>query len=263
MQALLRLSDHQLREIASALRSGRLGLSSSELSVRRYISPTVAAEVVSDLRNFSEQSFTSAQVVVLLESILRDRKQRYFAENSFDLVATGPESKGMLIRNTGVVVRELFVKAEHSVLVAGYAVYQGRHIFRALAERMSERPELNVRLFLNVPRVAKESALPMKIVRRFFRHFQDYQWPVGYRLPNIYYYPPSLESDSKKRSCLHAKCVVVDSESVFISSANFTEAAQCRNIEVGLSIRSTQIGRELVTHFDALLHNGVFESLNR
>ena len=263
MQALIRLSDHQLEEVASALRLGRIGLVSSELSVRRYIGPTIVAEVISDLRSLDEMGFTSSQVVVLIESILRDRKQRGFSEKIFDLVATGPELKGMLIRNTGVVVRELFAKAEHSVLVAGYAVYQGRHVFQTLAERMSERPDLDVRLFLNISRGLNDLDLPTKIVRRFFKRFQDYQWPVGYRLPDIYYYPPSLENDSNKRSCLHAKCVVVDDESVFISSANFTEAAQCRNIEVGLSVHSQQIGRKLVAHFDTLLHDGVFECLNR
>ena len=33
---------------------------------------------------------------------------------------------------------------------------------------------------------------------------------------------------------MHAKCVVADSRHVFVSSANFTEAAQERNVEIGL-----------------------------
>jgi phosphatidylserine/phosphatidylglycerophosphate/cardiolipin synthase-like enzyme len=38
---------------------------------------------------------------------------------------------------------------------------------------------------------------------------------------------------------IHAKCVIADQRQALITSANFTEAAQKRNIEVGL----------LVTHY--------------
>jgi phosphatidylserine/phosphatidylglycerophosphate/cardiolipin synthase-like enzyme len=72
-------------------------------------------------------------------------------------------------------------------------------------------------------------------------------------LPEIYYDPRSLAIDAPEQSALHAKCVVVDSENVFISSANFTEAAQQRNIEVGLSIRSQSLAEQLLQHF-TLLH---------
>ena len=38
---------------------------------------------------------------------------------------------------------------------------------------------------------------------------------------------------------MHAKCVVADDRSVFVSSANFTEAAQeLENVEIGLLIES-------------------------
>jgi phosphatidylserine/phosphatidylglycerophosphate/cardiolipin synthase-like enzyme len=59
--------------------------------------------------------------------------------------------------------------------------------------------------------------------------------------------------DDEKRACLHAKCIVVDGEAVFISSANFTEAAQERNIEVGLLVKSCRLAEQLVLHFDTLL----------
>jgi phosphatidylserine/phosphatidylglycerophosphate/cardiolipin synthase-like enzyme len=52
---------------------------------------------------------------------------------------------------------------------------------------------------------------------------------------------------------LHAKCVVVDGEAVFISSANFTEAAQERNIEMGLLVHSDWLAQRVTRHFDALL----------
>lgn len=58
------------------------------------------------------------------------------------------------------------------------------------------------------------------------------------RLPRVFYDPRALEMDSHKKACLHAKCIVVDRKEVFVSSANFTEAAQERYLEVGLLIHS-------------------------
>jgi phosphatidylserine/phosphatidylglycerophosphate/cardiolipin synthase-like enzyme len=41
-----------------------------------------------------------------------------------------------------------------------------------------------------------------------------------------------------KAAALHAKCLVIDAFDLFVSSSNFTEAAQQSNIEVGLRLRS-------------------------
>ena len=54
----------------------------------------------------------------------------------------------------------------------------------------------------------------------------------------------------------HAKCVVADGRTVFVSSANFTEAAQDRNIELGLLIHSSALAGRITAHFDAMLAQG-------
>ena len=69
----------------------------------------------------------------MIEAILQTRSRRLDANDLVDLVCTGPEAPGTANRDTGVVVRELFSSACDSVLVAGYAVYQGREVFRSLA----------------------------------------------------------------------------------------------------------------------------------
>jgi phosphatidylserine/phosphatidylglycerophosphate/cardiolipin synthase-like enzyme len=52
---------------------------------------------------------------------------------------------------------------------------------------------------------------------------------------------------------------VVDRREVFVSSANFTEAAHERNIEVGLLIHSSTLAERIVRHFEALLAEGVLK----
>ena len=250
---LLQLCECDLREIAAALRANRLTPPITAIGLQRLLASCVAGAVAGELQQMIEQGLTPHQLALLLELIAKDRSQRPTLEDAIDLVTTGPEAVGLTNRDTSVVVRELFAHAEKSVLVAGYAVYQGQHVFAALADRMQALPHLSVRMFLDVQRGPGDTSTDAEIVRRFAHRFQTQQWPPDRLLPKVFYDPRSLDLAPDKRACLHAKCIVVDGESVFVSSANFTEAAQERNIEVGLLLRSRSLADRLVLHFDTLL----------
>jgi phosphatidylserine/phosphatidylglycerophosphate/cardiolipin synthase-like enzyme len=173
-------------------------------------------------------------------------------EDLVDLVMTGPPVAGYENRDTGVVLSDLFRQAEKTVLIAGYAVYQGQKVFHALAQRMVERPLLRTRMFLDIQRKPGDTSSPTELVRRFAHRFQSDEWPTGSPTPEVFYDPRALLSDRVKRAALHAKCVVADGREVFVSSANFTEAAQERNIEIGLLLHSTAIAGRLIRFFDSL-----------
>jgi hypothetical protein len=159
------------------------------------------------------------------------------------------------------VVHELFAHANESVLVVGYAVYQGQRVFQALADRMQTCPALNVRLFLDIQRSHSDTTTANELVARFAERFREHQWPRSRPLPNVYYYPRSLELSPDKRTALHTKCVVVDGQTVFVSSANFTEAAHERNIEIGLLLRSKLLAERIVRYFDVLVSEGFLRSV--
>ncbi len=146
------------------------------------------------------------------------------------------------------------------MLVAGFAVYQGQDVFTRLAERMNERPTLRVTFFLDVHRPPVDTSPAEEVLRRFAQRFQAHEWP-GSRLPELYYDPRSFDLDAVKRSSLHAKCIVVDRRAAFVTSANFTEAAQTRNIEVGVLVRCQRFAVRLAEHFDTLVDAGMLKSL--
>ena len=156
----------------------------------------------------------------------------------------------------------MFRRAERSVLISGYAVYEGRKVFRELAGRTQERPNLQIRMFLDIRRKAGDTSLDSEIVWRFVDHFRRADWPDGCPLPEIYYDPRSLASDPQERAVLHAKCVVVDDRELFVSSANFTEAAQERNIELGLLLRSSELASQVSNFFDSLVESGHCQRAN-
>jgi phosphatidylserine/phosphatidylglycerophosphate/cardiolipin synthase-like enzyme len=244
------LSANELRAISVALKAGRLSSPLSRLALGPYVGRR-AEPAAPVLVKLTEDGLSPEHLAFFLDAVASERESRQSNDARVELVTTGPEADGYPTRDTRVVVRELFRHAERSVLVAGFAVYQGRDVFQALADRMEARPELKVQMFLDVQKAQGDTSRPSELLRVFAHRLRAQEWP-GRRLPDVYYDPRSLELEGPKRASLHAKCVVADKEVAFISSANFTEAAQARNIEVGVLLRSQVLAEQLANHFQAL-----------
>lgn len=255
-----RLSDSDLRALTMGLESGRISVPCSALQLRRLISVSAVDDVISAISYLAEQAFSASQVAACLRMISLDRLENLGgAKTGIDLVTSGPEASGLTNRDTAVVVRELFSHALKSVIVVGYAIYQGRMVFEALARRMNELPGLDVEFYVNIPRPDNDTTKSEILVSRFVERFKATQWPKDSRLPKVYYDPRSVADDVRVRSSLHAKCVIVDNAHVFISSANFTAAGQERNIEVGLHLKSGYLALKTSLHFKKMLEADLFE----
>ncbi len=246
------LGNADLRALIDALGNRRVAPPYSALLVRGYVSASQATEVATALSGMAEAGFTEKQVAIALRMIVDDRDGGGGRDLPIDLVVSGPEAPGVANRDTAVVVRELFAHAQKSVMVVGYAVYQGQEVFEALAKRMEQMPELTAKFFLEIARPDRDTTQSEILVSRYKQRFIDKQWPAGCKLPEVYYDPRSVSDDEKVRSSLHAKCVVIDEKDVFVSSANFTKAGQERNIEVGLKIESPALAKRLINHFNQL-----------
>ncbi|HEY7326589.1 MAG TPA: DISARM system phospholipase D-like protein DrmC [Gemmataceae bacterium] len=251
--SLLLLTESDLPPLIAGLRSGRLTAPFTPALIEHLIGHPISLATIQAMVEFQQLGFSEAQLAAALELVLQDRQRRPRLEDAIDLVMSGPEGQGVANRDTRVVVRELFANARKSVLVAGYAVYQGKSVFQALADRMMELPELKVRVILDIRRGPGDTTLASLLVRRFAERFRTTQWPQDRPLPEVYYDPRSLDVSTHERSAMHAKCIVVDKHNLFVSSANFTEAAQNRNLEVGILLRSVPLASNLASHFDALV----------
>lgn len=249
---LHRLSTSDLSALGAALRSGRLAPPYSEVSVRRYCGDGVAQAVAAGLDAVAADGMLPRHVAALVEAVAAARAAQTKGSDLVELVWTGPEARGVTNRDTGVVVRELFGSATTEVFVAGFAVHQGREVFRCLVERMDEIPSLRVRLCLDVRRPQGDTTPASELLWKFATRFRATEWP-GDILPELYHDPRSLDVSQEKRSSLHAKCVVVDRRIALVTSANFTEGAHLRNIEVGTLIRSAWLSQEIVDYFQTLI----------
>jgi phosphatidylserine/phosphatidylglycerophosphate/cardiolipin synthase-like enzyme len=124
---------------------------------------------------------------------------------------------------------------------------------------MDAVPGIQVNLLLNIQRKWGDETAADHLVRRFADRFWGEDWP-GESQPAVFYDPRSLDT-AGQGSVLHAKAVVADREAVFITSANLTDAAWDRNIEVGLLVHDSALASSLVTHFSTLIEMQLLRQL--
>jgi phosphatidylserine/phosphatidylglycerophosphate/cardiolipin synthase-like enzyme len=255
---LLSLAPDELRQIADSVLTDRLKPPFTSGKVDRLVCGTQGEVIALRLNALCELGMAPPAIAASLEIVAQALEQRPAVADAIDLVTTGPEVGGVANRNTAVVVDELFRNATDSVLVAGYAIYQGQKIFRALAERMKEHQNLSVKMFLDVPRPKSNTDTLENVLARFAHEFRKTHWPSDMPLPSIFCCTRLFGDEKTKPGSLHAKCVAVDNQRVFISSANFTEAAQERNIEVGVLINSSAVATRLAAFFETALDRNIF-----
>ncbi len=246
-----------LRRLADVFASGRLSTPLSAFALKRAAPCT--NELVAQLLRLSDEGM-SPQHLGLLLGVAADAAEARAGQSGAELVWTGPEVPGTSSRDTAIVVPELWRGAQRDVLVSTFVVHDVATVFLPLAQRMDELPDLRVRIFLHIGRKVGDTSLDSEFVREFADKFKR-AWPSAPRQgsgrPEVYYDPRGLSTDPATRATWHAKCVVVDDELAFVTSANFTEWAQERNVEAGVLVRSRHFNAQLRQQFESLLRAGL------
>lgn len=252
---LSRLSKGALDQLVHGLESGRLDVAPASTV---GWSPSSDAPLVSEaLSHLAALGLDRKQAASVVRLVLRERAVA--GADRVSAVWTGPEGVTAQTRDTAVVVRELFEAAKERVLVSSYVLYQTAQLFEPLARAMKTNPLLEVKLFVTVLRESGDHRDSDRVVAAFAEDFRK-TWP-GSRLPAVYHDPRSLAMGAGGRAVLHAKCVVVDGRRSFVTSANFTEAAQERNFELGLLADDELLARSIESQFETLIDRGMVRSV--
>jgi phosphatidylserine/phosphatidylglycerophosphate/cardiolipin synthase-like enzyme len=246
------LSDAALLALATAVEAGWLGGGSPD-SAFSSVAGENGAVVGTWLASLENAAFTPSQTARLLRSIVAGRhRDRVLVP---DLVVSGPDVPGVPTADTYAVVQSLFQEAQNEIVLAGYAFHNGKLLFERLAEQKRLRPQLRIIFHVDVPRRAGDTTTADDIILRYAKEFRERHWPWQ-PFPEVYFDPRALDTDSHKRASLHAKVVVVDRAKLFLTSANFTEAAQQRNIEMGLLSHAAYLAEQVAAYFEGLRQSG-------
>ena len=251
---LLDLPSPTRAALIAALEGGYLDLTTSAIGLRVMLGHIPDAHaLVGALHELHDLGMSARGAAAALRALARVTER----QRPPDLVLSGLHVPGIFARDTRHVFDELFGSAERSVWVSSFVYHNGPKVFETLAQRMAQRPDLSVNLLLNIQRPWGDTTKGEYLVSAFAHTFWSKAWP-GHRRPRVYYDPRSLGSDDPTSqpggtAVLHAKAVVVDDEALFITSANLTEAASERNIEMGVLLRDRSMALTVVTYFQCMI----------
>jgi phosphatidylserine/phosphatidylglycerophosphate/cardiolipin synthase-like enzyme len=256
MEQLVELPSHLRDRLASALETGVVGPPFAEVSLLSALGPIETCGAVrASLLELADEGVPSRTIARWLRSIASVEARA----PQVDLVWSGSEVPGLHARDTRAVFDELFRSATRSIWVSSYAYFDGHKAFGVLADHMDANPEVDVRILLNIQRKWGDKTAIPQLVRKFAETFWGRAWP-GERRPRVFYDPRSLELEGPE-GVLHAKAVVIDDSSLLVTSANLTEAAFDRNIEIGLLSRDRTLAASVATHFRVLIERGLLKPL--
>lgn len=181
-----------------------------------------------------EPQLDGSAIAVALEAV--QAAQRSADVPAVQVVVTGPDSPAAPVRLTSEVVRQLINEATSRVTLVSFAAYQMPSIIAALDAAVARG--VSVSLILESPENLDGGG-----GAGAYAKYRVYHWPTDRRVP------PGAK--------LHAKAVIIDNRDVLLTSANMTQAAYDKNIELGVLCRGGDVARQVQHHFDALIARDV------
>ncbi|MCB9729130.1 MAG: phospholipase [Deltaproteobacteria bacterium] len=248
---LSRLSTDDIEATLDAIRDRRVV---GPLTASRLSAAGVAVDVVAVASACG--GLPADSIAPVLAAVLAERRR---GRPGVELVWTGPEPSGATTRDTARVLEHLFRDARTEVLLAGFSFDHGATLFAKLHHAMVTR-NVACDFFVDIPgdqqhvRAADEE----RLVSAHVAGFLAAHWPWRAR-PRFFYDPRRF--DPTVYASIHAKCVVVDSRYAFVTSANFTDRGQTRNVEVGLLVDDAQLAGQLGGHLRRCAQQDIFRQV--
>ena len=164
--ALAAVDGKDLVRLAELLEAGLLAPPISALSLRDHMGVAHAASVAECLASLSTDGMAPVHIAVMLRAFAAGAHAAGGPSLPADLVVSGPNAT-VGARDTGVVMRQLFARARERVLAVGFAVRQGKAVFKTLADRLDQDESLQATLCIDVRRQHGDTSINRDILLRF------------------------------------------------------------------------------------------------
>lgn len=164
-----------------------------------------------------------------------------------EIIWTGPGNNRFPVRRIDQVLYDLITTANRRIVLVTFAAHRIRHLCEHLAGAVRRGVELTL---IVESEDESEGQLTMDAVAAFkyipLMRTRIYYWPLAKRERNAAGRPGKL----------HAKCAIVD-DVALIGSANLTDDAFNRNMELGMLVREKATVLTIAEHFNELIRSGV------
>lgn len=171
---------------------------------------------------------------------------------SVELVWTGPTVRQVAMRRTDQALLEVIQRAQQSLLIVSFAVYNIPAIAAAIVQAAARGVTIQICVEAPEPSGQKMAHDTVKALGpAVAQQAAIYVWPSDQRPVNA----------SGHAGVLHVKCAVSDAKVLFLSSANLTDSAFNRNMELGLLLAGGAAPSLVVRQFAQLIESGVLKRL--
>jgi hypothetical protein len=236
-----------IKAIAVSLESGELTLESTSVGISslRSVDAQTASRCASAFARLRGLIDGSVLAMTLRAAVgLRDAER--LTRPAIEIVWTGPEAEGPLVRPTLTVLEEMLrgVREAGEILLVGYSL-----------TAQDGTPPAGVIDLLG--EASRRRALVTMILHRD-EHARNREnllaaWDVRAVKPRLLTWDPPADFPYTK---LHAKVLVVDRLDALVTSANLTLHGLTANLELGLRVRGPQ-APAIALRFDHLIASGV------
>jgi phosphatidylserine/phosphatidylglycerophosphate/cardiolipin synthase-like enzyme len=169
-------------------------------------------------------------------------------ERLIEMIWTGPANNRFPVRRIDQVFYDLVAKASRSILLVTFAAYRVDHLCQHLAKAIDGGAKVTLIFESEAEsegQLTKDAAAAFKVLPP--AKMRIYYWPLAKRERN----------PAGRPGKLHVKCAVID-DVALIGSANLTDDAFNRNMELGVLIREPATVSAILRHFEGLIHQGSF-----
>ena len=245
--AVSTLSDGALDALESALAAG-----DSDAAVLGAVPTDSYREQARALLLARDSASVDSSALRLALAAARERERAARSEQ-VSIVWTGPETAAVPVRRTDQALLELIASAGKRLIVVSFAVYKVRDVADALIAAALRGCDVAVVLESEAESGGKVTFdMAPALGSDVAAHVTLYTWPYDLR----------PETGAGKRASLHAKCAVADGQRLLVSSANLTEYAFTKNMELGLLVEGGEVPRRVEAHLAALISGGVLRPLS-
>jgi len=168
---------------------------------------------------------------------------------SVELVWTGPSTGMVPIRHTAQVLCEVVESARNRIFLVSFVAYEVVLIIDALQDAMKRQVQIDILLESSAHHGGKVTVDSVQTMKDTVPSANIYVWNVG----------AGSKPTGQSTGAVHAKCAVADGKLAFISSANLSNAAMERNMELGVLVRGGHLPDELHRHLEALVTTQIVE----
>jgi len=160
--------------------------------------------------------------------------------SSVELVWTGPATGMVPFRHTAQVLTGLIEEARERLFMVSFVAYHVVSVVDALRRAIERGIKVSVLLEQSIERGGSVTVDSIAMLKQKLDQAQLYEWD-------------KMTSDRLQYASVHAKCAVADGNVAFVTSANLSDAAMERNMELGVLLRGGKVPQLLEEHLAALV----------